>query len=185
MSPRANLGGARKATERQGGLQRSSRSPGGCDTATGAQAGREGWAGCWTSGSVGQQTALRASSVISRLVHALRTKPLAYTRLASTVPHPAPVSLSWPPLPHSLSSSTFAHACACTSRRLCFRPALATPPVPRPRSPPALLLLTHCVPRSQKSWRRRPQLRVVSVLQTKLFARAGFVRAVPSAASVG
>ena len=74
---------------------------------------------------------------------------------------------------------------ACASRRLCFGSAPATPPLPRRRTQPALLL-THCVPQSQKSWRRRPRWRrVVNVLQTKLFARAGLVRAVPTAVSVG
>ena len=106
------------------------------------------------------------------------------TRLASTVPASRPRFPSLVPLPPIIYPHPHLHR-ACASRRLCFGSAPAMPPLPRRRTQPALLL-THCVPRSQKSWRRRPRRRrVVNVLQTKLFARAGLVRAVPTAVSVG
>jgi len=185
MSPRANLGGARKATERQGGLQRSSRYRG---DATQLQGRRQGARGGQVAGPVVAWASrpLCAPPRLSRGWSTLCAQSPSHTHASPRLSRiPPPFPFPGTPPPHSLSPSTFAHACACTSRRLCFRPALATPPVPRPRSPPALLLLTHCVPQSQKSWRRRPRWRVVSVLQTKLFARAGLMRAVPSAASVG
>ena len=112
MSPRANLGGARKATERQGGLQRSSRYRG---DATQLQGRRQGARGGQVAGPVVAWASrpLCAPPRLSRGWSTLCAQSPSHTHASPRLSRiPPPFPFPGTPLPHTQLSFPI-HICTC------------------------------------------------------------------------